>query len=286
MVFQEESRISWLWPLSRSLSADKKEREKRDSSDSDSDRAFAIAEAMEMGFARELVTDFVAPLRRSTRLWKFQVRRSDDRSEYRLFGDDEAFLMYARARDTGRSVDFFLYDPDTDRELFDADRPAFTLTYEVARSEWVLRQKLPDARQSAKPPALAGEARGAGYEVELAQIRHRRDRVGEGVSYCLEAALAPPASALKAGEADRAAPLLLRTRRPAWNEDLGCLVLDFKGRKVVASAKNFQLAPQGKPQHVACQYGKIGPNSFGLDFRYPLTVIQAFSIAMTTTCWT
>jgi len=79
---------------------------------------------------------------------------------------------------------------------------------------------------------------------------------------------------------------VLSTKLPEWNEGVGSLVLDFKGRRISASAKNFQLAPTDRKEHVTCQFGKIGPDVFGLDFRYPLTVIQAFGMAMSTVHWT
>eukprot|EP00425_Heterocapsa_triquetra_P037893 CAMPEP_0195089840 /NCGR_PEP_ID=MMETSP0448-20130528/29021_1 /TAXON_ID=66468 /ORGANISM="Heterocapsa triquestra, Strain CCMP 448" /LENGTH=113 /DNA_ID=CAMNT_0040123615 /DNA_START=116 /DNA_END=454 /DNA_ORIENTATION=- len=68
----------------------------------------------------------------------------------------------------------------------------------------------------------------------------------------------------------------LITRQPVWNDEVESLVLDFKGRNVTASAKNFQLALEQKPAHVICQYGKLTNTDFGLDFKFPLNVIQAF----------
>merc|ERR1719262_694160 len=79
--------------------------------------------------------------------------------------------------------------------------------------------------------------------------------------------------------------LRLITKRPVWNDEVESLVLDFKGRSIIASAKNFQLCLAQKPQHVVCQYGKIGPSTFSLDLRYPLSVVQAFAMSMTTMFW-
>merc|ERR1712060_178485 len=77
----------------------------------------------------------------------------------------------------------------------------------------------------------------------------------------------------------------LTTMKPVWNEEIQSLVLDFKGRPAQSSAKNFQIALRQKPTHVICQYCKLGPTKFGLDFKYPLSVIQAFGISMTTLFW-
>jgi len=77
----------------------------------------------------------------------------------------------------------------------------------------------------------------------------------------------------------------LQTKQPVWNEEVSSLVLDFKGRTVQSSAKNFQLSLGARREHVVCQYGKIGTDKFSLDFRYPLSCVQAFALSMTTMFW-
>merc|ERR1711998_786517 len=81
-------------------------------------------------------------------------------------------------------------------------------------------------------------------------------------------------------------PLRLFTREPRWNEDVCSLVLDFKGRNVLASSKNFQLITAGRYDHIVCQYAKIGSNTFSLDVRHPMSVVQAFGISLSTLFWT
>jgi len=88
-------------------------------------------------------------------------------------------------------------------------------------------------------------------------------------------------------EDDGSQALHLVTQVPEWNEDVRSLVLDFKGRSVHPSAKNFQLVPEysQKPEHMVCQFAKIKPDMFSLDFRYPLSLIQAFAASLTTMFW-
>merc|ERR1719335_161088 len=114
---------SWLWPLSReSLAKDYQE----DENESDCQRGFEIADTLELGLAREIVTDFMHPLRRSSKLWRFLVSRSDDRAEYRLFSDDGNFLMYARIVPDSHKVLFFLYSPTEKKcPLFHSAKPVF-----------------------------------------------------------------------------------------------------------------------------------------------------------------
>ena len=57
--------------------------------------------------------------------------------------------------------------------------------------------------------------------------------------------------------------------------------LNFHGRVSVPSVKNFQLVSQDEPEHVVCQFGKIGDDKFHLDFKAPFTALQAFAAALT-----
>eukprot|EP00252_Welwitschia_mirabilis_P018641 TRINITY_DN4145_c0_g1_i1.p1 TRINITY_DN4145_c0_g1~~TRINITY_DN4145_c0_g1_i1.p1 ORF type:complete len:410 (+),score=75.63 TRINITY_DN4145_c0_g1_i1:794-2023(+) len=85
-------------------------------------------------------------------------------------------------------------------------------------------------------------------------------------------------------------PLVLRNKAPRWHEQLQCWCLNFKGRVTVASVKNFQLvaAPDTSSlatnnndhDRVILQFGKIGKDIFTMDCRYPLSVFQAFAIAL------
>ncbi|GJP62651.1 hypothetical protein CLOP_g19687 [Closterium sp. NIES-67] len=79
-------------------------------------------------------------------------------------------------------------------------------------------------------------------------------------------------------------PMVLRNKPPRWHEQLQCWCLNFRGRVTVASVKNFQLIEGGpgndaeKP--VLLQFGKIGKDTFTMDYRYPLTAFQAFAICL------
>jgi hypothetical protein len=270
-----------------------------------SSRAFDIADSMESGYAKETSTDFMTPLRRSRQLWRFRVNRSDDKAQARLMTDGGEFLMYARVVLEARCIQFFLYDParPEDSGLFDGNSPAFTMSFNSARTEWRLVQERCDNCQFA-PPYLSCARHG---KQQVAFIRHARSAVGDGVSNTMEVCIPglytdgsavvwcpalgrgdlAAAAALFAGGGERCHETQhLITRQPVWNEEVESLVLDFKGRNVTSSAKNFQLALAQKPTHIICQYGKLANSSFGLDFKFPLNVVQAFAVAMTTIFWT
>lgn len=90
-------------------------------------------------------------------------------------------------------------------------------------------------------------------------------------------------------------PLVLKNKSPRWHEQLQCWCLNFRGRVTVASVKNFQLIaanypPAGVPttswssqsdhDKVILQFGKIGKDTFTMDYRYPLSAVQAFAICL------
>jgi tubby and related proteins len=86
------------------------------------------------------------------------------------------------------------------------------------------------------------------------------------------------------------APLVLKNKAPRWHEQLQCWCLNFRGRVTVASVKNFQLVasvdpfldiPAAEQEKVILQFGKIGKDIFTMDYRYPLSVFQAFAICLT-----
>ncbi|KAL9232472.1 hypothetical protein vseg_007583 [Gypsophila vaccaria] len=83
---------------------------------------------------------------------------------------------------------------------------------------------------------------------------------------------------------------VLKNKAPRWHEHLQCWCLNFHGRVTVASVKNFQLIatldqsqPGGKGDEevVLLQFGKVGDDTFTMDYRQPLSAFQAFAICLT-----
>lgn len=89
------------------------------------------------------------------------------------------------------------------------------------------------------------------------------------------------------GEKDGA--LLLRNRAPRWHEKLQCWCLNFHGggKGYASLCEKFQLVashgngPAG-PQHekITLQFGKVGEDLFTVNFRYPISAFQAFTICL------
>jgi len=87
-------------------------------------------------------------------------------------------------------------------------------------------------------------------------------------------------SALAAAARDTNGLVLLRNKQPRWNEAMRAFCLNFGGRVLVASVKNFQLVTAEDPDTVVLQFGKVGDETFTCDFRWPLTALQAFAICL------
>ena len=67
---------------------------------------------------------------------------------------------------------------------------------------------------------------------------------------------------------------------PKWNERTECYTLNFYGRVSWPSAKNFELVSLDDPDTIYLLFGKVGRDTFNLDYRSPLTMFQAFCIAL------
>ncbi|KAL0406729.1 UNVERIFIED_CONTAM: Tubby-like F-box protein 7 [Sesamum latifolium] len=83
---------------------------------------------------------------------------------------------------------------------------------------------------------------------------------------------------------------VLKNKAPRWHEHLECWCLNFHGRVTVASVKNFQLVAtmdqsqpdgRGDGETVLLQFGKVGDDTFTMDYRQPLSAFQAFAICLT-----
>jgi len=256
-----------------------------------STRAFDIADVVERGCAREVATDFMVPLKKASKLWKFTVLRSPDRTEYKLYANDGNFLMVAKTNMEKRVVEFFLYHPDT--ELFDSLDPAFRMTYSGEKKSWLLTkvqcdccvyrnrncecQELVSVEQYQEP---VGEGL---FNIMLAHVPVMSSNPARGICWSAKHGLPSMSTLVNGTEHEQATAL--ENKKPTWSEEAGSLVLGFKGRSVIPSAKNFQLVLSSNKKDVVCQFGKVGPQTFALDIKYPLTTIQAFAMGISTMFW-
>ncbi|XP_037675967.1 tubby-related protein 2 [Choloepus didactylus] len=74
--------------------------------------------------------------------------------------------------------------------------------------------------------------------------------------------------------------LLLQNKAPLWSDESGAYVLNFHGRVTRASVKNFQIVHSDDPDYLVLQFGRVAPDTFTMDFRFPLCPLQAFAICL------
>ncbi|XP_011801924.1 PREDICTED: tubby-related protein 2 [Colobus angolensis palliatus] len=79
--------------------------------------------------------------------------------------------------------------------------------------------------------------------------------------------------------------LLLHSKTPLWNEENGIYTLNFDGRVTQASVKNFQIMDPKHPEHLVLQFGRVGPDTFTMDFCFPFSPLQAFGICLSSFGW-
>ena len=88
----------------------------------------------------------------------------------------------------------------------------------------------------------------------------------------------PMLKALKSLELSRLQPLI--NKPPTWNKRTQSWTLDFHGRVTRSSVKNFQLVRPKEQSNVVLQHGRIGSNSFTMDVAYPMSMISAFTVCI------
>eukprot|EP00746_Dinoflagellata_sp_MGD_P071660 gnl/MRDRNA2_/MRDRNA2_29162_c0_seq1.p1 gnl/MRDRNA2_/MRDRNA2_29162_c0~~gnl/MRDRNA2_/MRDRNA2_29162_c0_seq1.p1 ORF type:complete len:267 (-),score=68.45 gnl/MRDRNA2_/MRDRNA2_29162_c0_seq1:241-1041(-) len=235
-------------------------------------------DAMERGFVGALALDKVKP-EGEGRARKMIVERSEDRLCYVLYEDSEKVL---EAKVTEQGVHVYASSCGSKTS---AGVPAFTLTHDTDKTNWTIASSH-CAKCAFRNPFNSCQSKGG---QRIGFVRHGMEEIGEGKAMCMDVDIPQIGTdgqseiwcALCDGPDE--ARIELSSLRPKWNEKLGSLCMDFKGRVEAASAKNFQLCLDEKP---VLMYGKKNNGTFALEFEHPLSTAQAFTIALSTMYWT
>jgi hypothetical protein len=244
--------------------------------------AFEFADLLEGGISPGISAHHIVPPKLGTEV-RLRVLRAQDRKSFVLSEERGSTRLVARCEKQcgGRFEIFVAIDGDPPRAL----GPAFILTADdPVFQNWTL--------QSARCEEC--EARGkrnCGVR-ELARITHYSEPLGGGKAFCMDVEI----PAVKDGRADTWCTLCsepsvqdrfveLTSIRPKWNARRKDLQLNFKGRCKHTSAKNFQLESRDLPGQTTLLFGKCAEHEFVLDYFAPLSEVQAFAAALTTTHW-
>ena len=86
----------------------------------------------------------------------------------------------------------------------------------------------------------------------------------------------------KKSESAKCHLMFFENRQPKWNEDICAYVLNFNKRVTMASVKNFQLIIDhtNGDNEVTMQFGRSGNDEFIMDVKWPMSLFQAFAIAL------
>eukprot|EP00929_Paragymnodinium_shiwhaense_P090900 TRINITY_DN50985_c0_g1_i1.p1 TRINITY_DN50985_c0_g1~~TRINITY_DN50985_c0_g1_i1.p1 ORF type:complete len:334 (+),score=70.47 TRINITY_DN50985_c0_g1_i1:114-1115(+) len=281
-------------------------------------RSFELAEAMELGFAKEVTTSYIKAQDAGLAEKRLLIERSKDKAQYVLMTEIGEPLLMARGPKDGSRLEMFIPtggDPPT------AVGPAFTLTATDAnKTSWVLMGKrcscdeyIPENRRA------IGASSSKACKQEILRLEQSKTDVrgckvmnidvhmpalsSEGIPEpACQGCLSPLSrrstrcssssmSDCSESACDEKEPVRLVSRLPRWSPKLQSLTQDFYGRCKLASSKNIQLdtpVPQGQTvwkDKPVLLHGKAGPDTYVLDYKHPLGMAQAFAIALTTQGW-
>lgn len=247
-------------------------------------RGFEFADALEQGLASGLPSTYTEPPSEvegpSGSVAKEQrlvLQRSQNRLNYSLLDDAGRTLLVAKSSCEGLRFDV----------AGTQDGPDFALVAtSAARDRWMLTSIRCD-RCETRGRRQCGSR-------ELLRLHHYVESVGEGQAFCMDVELpmreedgsrAVLCEICRDGQGTAQWSTELTVRRPKWNPKHKSLTLDFHGRCSMASAKNFQLEDPSNPGKTKLLFGKVADNSFTLDYRHPLGMVQAFAAALSAAHW-
>ncbi|KAK9817778.1 hypothetical protein WJX72_002064 [[Myrmecia] bisecta] len=230
------------------------------------------------------------PMERPVQCYIIRDKSSKMYPRYSLFLDgSQRFLLAARKRKKSKSANY-LISLDKDDLGRDSAQYAGKVRANFVGTEFVVYDK------GCKPghqPADGGDLR-----AELAGVRYQYNVLGTRGPRKMTVLV--PTVDTKTGQRYSFRPLdesesilerhkrmeldklvIMKNKAPKWNEQLGAYCLNFNGRVTHASVKNFQLVSDDNPDHVILQFGKIGKDSFTMDYAHPISALQAFAICLT-----
>lgn len=243
--------------------------------------SFEYADCLEQGLGPGLTSRFMEVCPDVAKEFRLLIHRTDKRSNVNLLTEGGQQLLVAKSRDEGARFDIYVTAEGSEKTL--ALGPAFVLQGNKEKNRWSLSRERCDLCESLGRRTCGSH--------EIARMSHYVETVGEGQAFCLDLEMPVGQNGSRVvtcgvcGDPKARFEMRVSTRRPKWNPKHKSLTLDFRGRCSLASAKNFQLEDPGDPQKCRFLFGKVGAQNFVLDFRNPLSHIQAFATALSAMHW-
>jgi hypothetical protein len=199
---------------------------------------------------------------------------------------DGRFLMAAKKRAKNKTSNYLIcMDPDP------TDRSSSTVVGKL-RANWtgsayILYDHLLNPEKAATSSTTRRELAVVGFDYDKmgpGKMRVGLPRVSStGVATlfrpsAVEVGRAGLAAAGNAGDKERV--MFLTNKQPQWDDKLNGYVLNFAGRVTQSSVKNFQLASEETGDATLLQFGRVGKHRFNMDWRAPLSPLQAFGVVL------
>lgn len=181
-----------------------------------------------------------------------------DQEESKRSKKDTTDSFIGKVRSDRKSMEYTLYDDGAPPET----KEKGTLRRELLYVNFInsLRNRNPGAMEVIVPRV---DAEGKAVLVRPAQEKH--DGLAERNK-----------NPAKVGDL-----VSLKNREPKWNPASNMYQLDFQGRATMASCKNIQLHAKDGPDNDICfLMGKVDDNKFNIDFKHPMSCLQAFAFAL------
>eukprot|EP00931_Biecheleriopsis_adriatica_P093811 TRINITY_DN67530_c0_g1_i1.p1 TRINITY_DN67530_c0_g1~~TRINITY_DN67530_c0_g1_i1.p1 ORF type:complete len:356 (-),score=31.35 TRINITY_DN67530_c0_g1_i1:14-1021(-) len=288
----------------------------------DSSPCFDAADELEKGWC-DVPFNLRHPPPASDKLKRYTILFTG--SEYQLMTESLELILVARRRPGSRLIVDFTSPCEGEGEGGSSPSrrsPIFTLTFNKASDECLLEQPRCDCCAH-RPHHLTCEFMGRSQQ--LARIRHSRRnvakcsvhhidvfvppliseelsavwcpaRIGKDLGSSTPLGLTPTNSPMRNGgrsffpdltPQEGSKPLQLRSKLPVWNTELEALILNFEGRSMLKSCpRNFiVIGESSNDDRPVFQHAKIADNTWCLDFKNPLSLVQAFALAMSSLDW-
>jgi tubby-related protein 1 len=219
-----------------------------------------------------------------------QNGKSKKNTTYQMFfQDDHKFMLYGRKMPKNRTSNYRVSMRDNDDSR---DGPDF-LGKVRAKNTWGTEFVMYDTGIN---PKDAENARGRKVRREFGVCHYETNVLGSrgprkmhvGVPMTTETGEykefffdeLPARFKTDAAEAKQHGFMTVINKPPTWNDSVGAHTLDFRGRVTMSSVKNFQLVEESNQESILVQFGRVEKEVFTLDFAYPFSAFQAFSVAL------